>query len=73
MSAMHHEPVADRLGIPTTPLPPDWRTRGGAPPMGGGGTPPRRGGCLTALLIVALSATATPAGALVRAAITHWS
>jgi len=72
MTAMHHEPVADRLGVPRHPLPADWRQRTG-PPMGGGGMPPRKGGCLTALLIVALSATATPAGALVRAAITHWS
>lgn len=72
VTAMHHEPVADRLGVPRHQLPADWRQRGG-PPMGGGGTPPRRGGCLTALLIVALSATATPAGALVAGLITAWS
>ena len=72
MTAMHHEPVADRLGIPTRPLPPDWRQRTG-PPMGGGGTPPRRGGCLTALILITLTATAEPAALLVRHLITHWS
>lgn len=58
MTAMHHEPVADRLGVPRHPLPADWRQRGGG---GGGGrsTPPRSGaGCgpwLIGLAVVAVA------------------
>lgn len=64
LEAMRHEPVADRLGIRTHKLPPDWRQRGG-----GGGKPPRRpsgsgSGCSTGVLALL---------ALVVAALAVWA
>jgi hypothetical protein len=72
MTAMHHEPVADRLGVPTHQLPAGWRNAGGGGGgMSGGGGGTSRTGCLSALLIVALASGATAAGQLTATIVTH--